>query len=441
MFRLNYIMDMITKHKKDSIVSIPLMVNFKDIAAEEIESLYSTNEVGDTTVTSNVIFRLNAIKPKGTTEYTEVALMAEEHVYSKDAQGNNIGTPSIHRYSLLTQHELDLIAELEEFNLNANPSEKMPKHLLDVRLEKDYEHPISRIYSEALENYLTDDKSYGLSSFYDLIVPVVERNSATLIKASVYVHIIEQPENWVANAAINPNMLAVVKNQYATSNTKKTKAVLDVQDAFSNYMNCVYSVFSVLSAEKRGGSVHTSELLRSCPEKTTKDMLLDKATDTLRVSPFSSDLPLFSSEFLTTFLMGNIPMFLIGDSTEEGEYFGCDIFKQLKEKIITNINLVIADLKEHLPRTTPTEAKEVLNNVETGTTQLKMCGMYSNYLKSQNRPENGLSALLDGKYDCVFVDLVVYALALQVYARKGTTNFSLFDFINMVSPVQVTKEV
>ena len=118
---------------------------------------------------------------------------------------------------------------------------------------------------------------------------------------------------------------------------------------------------------------------------------------------------------------------------------GCDLFKPLKDRIMTNITTLVGDLKaNYVAPKKAMDLKEVLTSISTGSSKITMPGMYNNYLR--NRTVKELSSLLDGDFECMFLDIIVYMAALQYY--KGKTNvkeFSLFDFINLVSPVKVTK--
>lgn len=434
----DYIIEMATRGKKDSYITVPVMINYKDIYVDMIPDAHKEELLEDgTTRITDILFQLVLSKSDNkNNRFDQMQLAALEHIGYINENGEHLKEKESNTlYALITSKEKEII-DKKQGVLDAG--EPIPPSLLEVKMENEYLYDISYEYSKMLEDYLSDGM-YEISSFYDLLVPVVEHARPTLVKASVIYLLSVEQENWVNYLSNNMNLAtSEIASRYSSSSipTNLKGAVKDVQEAINNYMNCTLNVFSILSARKRGADVTTSELIRSCPELTTENALLSKATPTLYVSPLSIMLPLFSLSFMENYLMGNIPLFLINeDSESESVFFGCDIFKAYKESLLYNINILLKDLVAQGNKV----EQEILPKISSGTTNIVMSGMYDNYLKN-TKTGMGLRSLLDSKYSCYFVDIVVYTEALKLYKNKQVKDFTLFDFLNLVSPVLLTRE-
>ena len=443
--RLNYILEMATKGVRDNIVNIPLMINFEDIYGDIVPGAHEEIDLEDgNRVITDVIFQLFIYKEDNTNlkaKFDSMHLLALEHKVIESPTGERIGKPENNSFTILTRYERKQLDDYDAARLaEATSNTSIPKELRNVRPRENYISPISDKYSDILEDYI--DGKNPLESFLDALVPVVELNRATIVKVSVLNFINKYRDNWVQLISNNLDLvdLGGLKETYSPFNAKNLpkqdlKALDDVREALVNYMNCSANVLSILSAKKRGGKVSTTDILQSCPELTKREALLDKVTEVLKVSHLSTELPLFSADFMKVFLMGYIPLFLISDNPEtEATFMGSDLFKEYKELLVRNCDLFISSL---IP-TASGNTLEVLSNINKATTSVEMTGMYSKYLKSGK--VRTLSKMLDGSYKCYFVDAVVYTEALKHYKNRQLVDCNLFDFLNLISPVKLKRE-
>lgn len=394
----------------------PLLLSYREDVPKVIESFRKVEGFSDSVNKATVVLPyISFFRDNG--ELKSVGVIFAEITYYTDKTGkiinggDYVGKTSY--YYALTRYERTLYHNKKVLK---DAHEAIPEHLLNV--PDAYPLEVSEHYSDILENYLNEGCKKGtIRSFLDLAFPVIEREQYTLLRKCTVAAIYENLNDWVQK---------VVNNEFP----KETIEIL--KEDIGNYFKLSNSVFSTLSAAKRGKNVATSDLLRSCPEYMHRsDLLLKQATDAnLRISPGFTKLPLFRKQFMNNFLLGYVPLCIsyVGGITEESVEY--DIFKLFKSSFTQRLEEIVKELQTVLPEG---EVKEVICSNNVGYISEAMGRLYESSVKSNFKGMSGFSGI---SYNCIMVDYLIYT---EVLKREGIplTEMRMKDFIPYVAPFEI----
>lgn len=409
-----------------------ILLSYSQYMSDEIPELYRVEKISDTEESEVFAYPFVLfIKQDDNTPGVGYAhILMQENTYVSDGESSDTNSPtSTEYYTLLTKEERDMYNNISAKNKLAE--------VLDPAEKEFYEsikYPISEYYSEILEKYLmSGNKKATLDSFLDLLVPIVEAESFTLVKYDVK-HYIERHSDWYLGLTKNEGMLDFLVDDQAQPPKMPSYLIQDLEAALNNYFRISYRTFAVLSAATRGSAISTSEIFKSCSTYYKKDPT--KLFDDRRffVTDIQPHVPAYSQDFIDTVLMGNIPMFTYYNKDMTVTAVEMDLFYSLKTVIMENCEKLRVELSKLFE-----DDKDILEVLEFDKTSLTKKILQCMYPKRKNRvPEE---AVLKGAYNCIFVDYVVYSRTLMHYLKeKDMKKWSVIDFFNLISPVQMDRD-